>query len=414
MLQINASTTALDPPRAAGAEPERLPGDGFEALLAGLMGIAVAPPVPLEPGRSLVLEPATTPDPDAEAADAGDATDPESTGADDGTDDRAPLARPAAPPLSPGAGPAATNTAPAPGEPAGPPPHANRAEPLLRAPVEPVPGAVQRPEGSSGAAPIAPPHPTAERQVPPTMSAAAKPEAMAGIRKAQAEPGRPDAARRLPPDAAGLRSAPADRPLPLGPLVAGAPGSFAQLTLQVERQEPTALDAGRVLPGLGAGPAPLDVITPEAAVARPAATPPVRQLAAAIERAIGGDVQRLTIQLSPQALGSIEIALELDPERRLAVVILAERPETLELLRNEARELQRLLAQQGIELADAGLELGLMGGERRGRQAPEDEAPASDSEGEQASEHGLAVPATGAEPHPLDRDGRNGRLNLSI
>lgn len=97
-----------------------------------------------------------------------------------------------------------------------------------------------------------------------------------------------------------------------------------------------------------------------------AAMQPMRQLAAVIDRAVAGEVRQLTIQLSPQELGAIDIALSFDKKRRLSVSILAERPETLELLKNDARQLERLLGRQGIELADAGLELGLMSQERRG------------------------------------------------
>ncbi len=110
----------------------------------------------------------------------------------------------------------------------------------------------------------------------------------------------------------------------------------------------------------------------DAASASPAAAPasaamqPLRQLAAVIDRAVAGEVRQLTIQLSPQELGAIDIALSFDEKRRLSVSILAERPETLELLKSDARQLERLLGRQGLELADAGLELGLMSHERRG------------------------------------------------
>jgi flagellar hook-length control protein FliK len=92
---------------------------------------------------------------------------------------------------------------------------------------------------------------------------------------------------------------------------------------------------------------------------------PVTQLAAAIERAVNGEVRQLRIQLSPSELGTIEIALEIDADRRLGIAILVERPETLDMLRQESRQLERLLAQQGIDLGEAGLELGLMSQERR-------------------------------------------------
>lgn len=149
-----------------------------------------------------------------------------------------------------------------------------------------------------------------------------------------------------------------------------------------------------------------------------AASPPVRQLAVAIERAVGGDLRQLTIQLSPEALGNIEIALEFDAERRLGVVILAERPETLELLRGEARQLERLLGQQGLASDKTDLAFGLMGGSRDDRPAPDgrprggvvlrdglaDEGGADPTGGEDATgSTGMPGPHTSAR-----------RLNLSI
>jgi flagellar hook-length control protein FliK len=136
---------------------------------------------------------------------------------------------------------------------------------------------------------------------------------------------------------------------------------------------------------------------------------PVQQLALAIERAVKGEIRQLTIQLSPRDLGTIEIALDLDAERRLTVAILAERPETLELLRQDARQLERLLGQHGLNLAEAGLELGLMDSERRkgGERPPPDRLDLALPE--EASGSG----ADGPPPPPAAADAGH-RLNLSI
>jgi flagellar hook-length control protein FliK len=137
-------------------------------------------------------------------------------------------------------------------------------------------------------------------------------------------------------------------------------------------------------------------------------------LALAIDRAVAGEIRQLTVQLSPEALGSIEIALEFDGERRLSVTILAERPETLDLLRGEVRQLERLLGRQGIDLANGALELGLMSQERG------QDRPAREGHGQRIAatlaaptDEGGAAPA--ASPSlPSSVGGTVRRLNLSI
>jgi len=143
----------------------------------------------------------------------------------------------------------------------------------------------------------------------------------------------------------------------------------------------------------------------------------VRQVALAVERAVGGELRHLTIQLSPEALGTIEIALEIahegDGERRLNIAVLAERPETLELLRGEARQLERLLGQQGVALADSELSFGLMSDGRGDRPAPEDQARSVvnlEAGADVAAADDASGTAGGDAAGPL----RAGRLNLFI
>lgn len=410
MLQINAATPSSKPLPDAGAAAERLPGDDFAALLAGLLGTVQPPAVPPEPGRVLTAGPPQTADPEA----AGDAPGTAAAAVTDGLGDETRPARPTASTFDPGPVAASSATpaaAPAPARPAEPAPPAAGTETLPRAPAASLPGAVL-PDRRGGTAPPALPMP--ERQMPSTRAEALERTAGDGVSSLQRDPARADRAPRLPFDAAARTADAAGRPVWSGPVFAGGRGGFAHLTFQVEWAEPAEIEAGQGLTTLAGGAPRGEAITAETAAARTSAPAPVQQLAAAIERAVGGDVQRLTVQLSPEALGSIEIALEVDAERRLAVVILAERPETVELLRGEARELQRLLAQQGIDLGDAGLELGLMGGERRERQPARDDDPTGEVEPETVEAQLLAVPLPGAAPAEHDPIGRSGRLNLSI
>ncbi len=447
MLQINASTSPLSHPPAAGdGVAGQKPGltDGFEALLAGLMGIAVPSVVQQAQPRPITVDPpdTVTPTTDGEAA-AGHALAEETTAGDDGGRpsgeavpnqgrvDLPPTARPDTVSPTAAGGDAATDPAlstprpstgqvmpPRPGEPVlGDPTGGERSmpgRPLGEAAPDARPVGQGSPIEATRTEHLRPPvEPVARRP------AGERPAAMVeAIQHAKTEPEAAAAARVLP-DLIQPRQGLVDRPRLAGPLLVGGRPAFAPLALQADwgASADAPGSSGLAAPGALTG-APLTAATERASLASTETVngsplPAVRQLAVAIDRAASGELRHLTVQLNPKALGTIEIALEFDADRRLAVVILAERPETLELLRGEARDLQRLLAQQGIDLADAGLELGLMGGERRRGQPSDDERDAP-ADGDGSAARRRDNPATGPEPPRLELVGTPGRLNLSI
>lgn len=141
----------------------------------------------------------------------------------------------------------------------------------------------------------------------------------------------------------------------------------------------------------------------------PLAASAVRQLALAIGRAVSGDVRQLSVQLSPEELGSLEITVDFADERRVAVTILAERPDTLDLLRGETRQLERLLAQQGVSLAGGSFEFGLMADGRGQRREHADAGPGQRASIDLRDQGDAATQAPAAAP-PV----RRGLLNLSV
>ncbi len=441
MLQITTPPSPSSRPAAAGAaasgEP-RAPGDGFADLLAGLMGIAMPPVVAVEPLRPVTLgsTSAIAPEAPAEPGDAmaEDAATGHGTGrllgeiADGPTPDAGPreLPLPAGPEAVAKADAAATADAAV----AAGLQHPN-AQPQATAAAEPAGDERQR----AGTAPVplttdesrvGRPTPNAQDAAAPGIAARPAPEAArrpAGERSpAQIEamrrtPERPDtaAAVRLLPEAATARAGSTDRPIGAAATLLARQGGLPPFTLETEWRPSDDTPGLRGLASVAAGTTVgTEASTSLAATTGAAATPAVRQLAVAIDRAVGGELRQLTVQLTPEALGTIEIAFELDAERRLSVTILFERPETLELLRHESRDLQRQLAQQGIDLADGGLELGLMGGERRDRRAQEQRAAPTDSDGEIGPDGPPSQPSAGAASTAPARIGLTGRLNLSI
>lgn len=77
-----------------------------------------------------------------------------------------------------------------------------------------------------------------------------------------------------------------------------------------------------------------------------------------IAKSIDGMRDRFEIQLTPEELGKVEVAMEFDGEGRAHVAIVVERPEALEALARDQRQLERMLAAQGLQL-DAGIDLSL-------------------------------------------------------
>ena len=86
--------------------------------------------------------------------------------------------------------------------------------------------------------------------------------------------------------------------------------------------------------------------------------PAAVQVITMLDQAARGRVDRLQVQLHPQELGTVDIELTFDAEHRVSVSIAVERPETLELLQRESRQIERMLAAQGLELGD-GLDLAM-------------------------------------------------------
>lgn len=93
------------------------------------------------------------------------------------------------------------------------------------------------------------------------------------------------------------------------------------------------------------GPAPVASDGPDAV---PVGLTP--QLTVAIVRHAADGLDRVKVQLQPEELGTVEIALELGDDGRARAAFLAERPETVDLLRREAGDLERALRQVGVEV----------------------------------------------------------------
>ena len=88
----------------------------------------------------------------------------------------------------------------------------------------------------------------------------------------------------------------------------------------------------------------------------------IDQVSVAISRAGGSDGgDRVTVQLKPASLGSIEVQLEVADDGRVQAHVVADKAETLDLLRNDARSLARALADAGLQTDTGSLNFSLKG-----------------------------------------------------
>ena len=173
-----------------------------------------------------------------------------------------------------------------------------------------------------------------------------------------------DRAPGLPPNAIdalpqpGARVPAATPPVPLAgaELLESAPTSDAASEAAVERTESAPGRAERA------------ASEPLGTSQRAAPPPPLVQVGVQIATAAARRVDRMIVQLEPAALGRVEVRLDFSHDNRVSALIAADRPETLEILQRDSRALERSLQDAGLRLADNALNFSLRQ-EHRQRQA---------------------------------------------
>lgn len=79
------------------------------------------------------------------------------------------------------------------------------------------------------------------------------------------------------------------------------------------------------------------------------------QLAGQITKQVSNGNRVFDIRLDPAELGKVDVRIELRADNRVHAVLTVERPETLNELQRSARDLERALAEAGLELGEDGL-----------------------------------------------------------
>lgn len=92
--------------------------------------------------------------------------------------------------------------------------------------------------------------------------------------------------------------------------------------------------------------------SPASAASRPPPVPAhvvADQVAVNIQRGVAQGQDRITVQLRPQELGRVEVKMEMAHDGKMTVVVAAERPETLDMLRQDSRSLIQALNDAGMQ-----------------------------------------------------------------
>ncbi|GEM_PF-1470756 len=91
-------------------------------------------------------------------------------------------------------------------------------------------------------------------------------------------------------------------------------------------------------------------------------SPATMQVNVHLRNAVTQGQTQLRIQLQPATLGSVDVELTFDKEGSVRGKLIADRPETLDMLRHDSRTLEKSLQDAGLQLESGGLEFSLRDG----------------------------------------------------
>ncbi|MCW8862052.1 MAG: flagellar hook-length control protein FliK [Rhodospirillales bacterium] len=175
---------------------------------------------------------------------------------------------------------------------------------------------------------------------------------------------------------------------------ANSGGAKAQVNVQ-NVQQPTSVQAtqtgGETLSSSASnGPGQSTQASQTAATQKPAAPQtPVRpqqvmeQVSVQVAKAINGGVDKVTIHLKPESLGRIEVQLEMGKPGRVNATIVVDKQETLDMLRQDVKGLEKALGDAGLDARSGDLNFALRSEQHqnngRGKGSP-DTAPQAGEE----------------------------------
>ncbi|NEV79602.1 flagellar hook-length control protein FliK, partial [Rhodopseudomonas sp. BR0C11] len=101
---------------------------------------------------------------------------------------------------------------------------------------------------------------------------------------------------------------------------------------------------------------------------------PVEGLAVEIATRAKGGATRFDIRLDPAELGRIDVRIDVDRHGQVTSHLTVEKPETLQMLRQDQTQLQRALDDAGLKTGDSGLQFSLRDQSSSGQQGQQQES----------------------------------------
>jgi len=193
------------------------------------------------------------------------------------------------------------------------------------------------------------------------------------------------------------------QPKNAGTTVPAQAGSFADVTGIGSSGAPQAAQKG--VPG------PL----PEARTSAPSQPPVTEQISVQISKAVKAGIDRIDIQLRPKELGRVDVRLELTGDGKVNATVTVDTRETLELLKTDARGLERALDDAGLKSDSNSLNFNLRGQDGRpsGNQLTQSKH-SNGSYGEGEVELGGDTPARTLGDYSRGGLSADGRINIEI
>ena len=96
---------------------------------------------------------------------------------------------------------------------------------------------------------------------------------------------------------------------------------------------------------------------------KPIMQPATNQVFVQLTRAVQNGENKITIQLRPEELGRVEVKLDIAGDGRVKAMVMADKPETLDLLQRDLRTLERALQESGLKTDNNSLSFNLQGKE---------------------------------------------------
>jgi flagellar hook-length control protein FliK len=214
---------------------------------------------------------------------------------------------------------------------------------------------------------------------------------------AQQTPEQANAAERV----AQLAAAAAEKVVPVAKGEAGLAPADTSDAPALRTEQPAPVDT----PAARQASTDVNAVAATARSARPTYHPVVTQVAAQVAQSAADGTDRINIRLSPAELGRIDVKLDFGPDGRVQAVFAAERPQTMELLQRDARDLERALQDAGLRADSGSLSFNLRG---NGRDNRDDQAPGGHKDGAPAE-----VPAAQLQAYSAGSGG-SGRLDIRI